>query len=177
MLRTLITLLIALSYPVGYAGERPVEIDSHESAFHIMLHDKAGFCLVCYTEVMKKPWRGEWEKLEIEATIVEVYRGKRKIGDRIKFTRVMDGKFGDISHLQGSLNFVRFDKSDNPDSKVTFVDGQDPQAVFGYSSEFHAVAKKHKQAEQGGADQPATAPEPKSESGDKPKPESEGRSL
>ena len=66
MLRTLITLLIALSYPVGYAGERPVEIDSHESAFHIMLHDGAGFCLVCYTEVMKKPWRGEWEKLKIE---------------------------------------------------------------------------------------------------------------
>ena len=35
---------------------------------------------------------------------------------------------------------------------------------------------KPEEAEQGGADQPATAPESKSESGDKPKPESEGRS-
>ena len=141
-------LAIAFSHLIGHAGEKPAEINSHESAFHYMIHDGAGFCLVCYTRVEKKPWRGEWEKLEIEATIVEVYRGKRKIGDRIKFTRVMDGKFGDISHLHGSLNFVRFDKPDNPDSKETFVDGQDPQAVFSYSTEFHAVAKQHKQAEQ-----------------------------
>ena len=118
--------------------------------------------MVCYSRVEKKLWRGG-EKLEIEATIVEVYRGKRKIGDRIKFTRVFDGKFGDISHLHGSLYFVRFDKAPNPAIKQTIVDAQDPQAVFSYTAEFHAIAKKHKQAEQGSAHQSTTRPESKSE--------------
>ena len=153
MIRTLIILAIVFSIPIGYAGNRPAEIDSHESAFHIMLHDGAGFCLVCYSRVEKKLWRGG-EKLEIEATIVEVYRGKRKIGDRIKFTRVFDGKFGDISHLHGSLYFVRFDKAPNPAIKQTIVDAQDPQAVFSYTAEFHTIAKKHQQAEQVAAPNP-----------------------
>ena len=149
MRHILTALLITFFYSIASAGERPVEIDSHESAFHIMLHDGAGFCLVCYTKVEKKPWRGEWEKFEIEATIVEVYRGKRKIGDRIKFTRVMDDKFGDISKLHGSLNFIRFDKALNPAIKQTIVDAQDPQAIFRFSEAFHKVALKHKVAEQG----------------------------
>ena len=145
---TILTLVVTFFSASAFAGEKPDEIDSHESAFHYMIHDGAAFCLVCYTVVEKKPWRGEWEQLEIQATIVEVFRGEKTVGDRIQFRRVMDGKFGDISLLHGSLRFVRFDRSEENAGGELSVDPQDPQAIFGYSAEFHAVARSHSNAEQ-----------------------------
>ena len=145
MIRILAALLIIYSIPIGLAGERPAEIDSHEAAFHTMLHDGAEFYLICITQVNKKPWSGEWEQLFIKATIVDVIRGARKVGDRIEYNRVLDGKYGDISGLQGSLYFVRFDV--DQDTKTSRVDPQDPQALFSYSEAFHAVATEHKKKE------------------------------
>ena len=131
--------------PIGVAGERPAEIDSHEAAFHTMLHDGAEFYLICITTVDKKPWHGEWEQLFIKATIVDVIRGPKKVGDKIEYNRVLDGKYGDISALQGSLYFVRFDIDD--ETKTSSVDPQDPQALFSYTAAFHAQAIEHKKEE------------------------------
>ncbi len=133
------------SASIVVAGERPAEIDSHEAAFHTMLHDGAEFYLICITQVDKKPWRGEWEQLFIKATIVDVIRGDRKIGDKIEYNRVLDGKYGDISGLQGSLYFVRFDIDD--ETKTSGVNPQDPQALFSYTEAFHAEAIEHKKKE------------------------------
>jgi hypothetical protein len=143
-MRAIIFTTILSVFGLSHAGEKPVEIDSQATAFHYMIHEGEGFCLVCYTKVEKKPWQGEWEQLEISATIVEVFRGSRKVGDRIRFRRGIDGKFGNISHLHGSLNFIHFDKPEAPNAKETLVDGQDPQAVFRYSEAFHKVATDHK---------------------------------
>ncbi len=175
-MRQILTSVFLASICFCSADEKPPEIDSYESSFHYRIHDSVEFCLVCYTSVEKKPWRGAGEQLLITATIVDVIRGSRKIGDRIKFQRVLDGKYGDISHLSGSLNFIRFDKAPNPAFKKTIVDAQDPQAVFRFSEAFHIVALKHKIAEQGGAEQPATAPQSKSQGNKTPKPESKVRS-
>jgi len=143
----IIPFLLVLS-SLSHADDKPKEVDSYESSFHFMIHDGDGFCLVCYTSIEKKPWGKVFEQLEITATIIEVYKGTRKIGDKIKFNRVLDGKYGDISHLQGSLQFVRFDKAHNPAIKNTVVDAQDPQAIFKFSEKLHKVARKHKVPEQ-----------------------------
>ncbi|MDP0489550.1 MAG: hypothetical protein Q7Q71_00700 [Verrucomicrobiota bacterium JB023] len=152
------------------------EIDSYEAAFHHMLHDAAEFYLVCIYEVEKKPWGKEWEQLEIKATVIDPIKGAKKVGEKLNYRRVLDGKYGDISSLNGSLKFVRLITDEEKPDDEAFVDAQDPMSVFRYSPEFHKVAREHRQAEQGGAGQPATAPESKSEGKEKPKPESEGRS-
>ena len=64
---------------LSHADDKPKEIDSYESSFHFMIHDGDGFCLVCYTSIEKKPWGKVFEQLEITATIIEVYKGTRKI--------------------------------------------------------------------------------------------------
>jgi ketosteroid isomerase-like protein len=66
-------------------------------------------------------------------------------------------------------------------AKVLMVWRKDDKGVYriwdSIALEFaEAVNKPSKNGQQGGADQPATAPESKSEGGDKPQPESEGRS-
>lgn len=152
------------------------EIDSYESAFHHMLHDSAEFYLICIYEVKKKPWGEEWEQLEIKATVIDAIKGDKKIGEKINYTRVLDGKYGDISGLTGSLKFVQFIKDDEKPEGDAFVDAQDPMSVFRYSPEFHKVARKHQQAEQDDAVQPATAVDSKAEGTEKPKLESESRS-
>ena len=145
MIRVLAALVMIYSASIVVAGERPAEIDSYEAAFHTTLHDGPEFYLVCITQADKKPWRGEWEQLFIKATIVEVIRGEKKVGEKIEYNRVLDGKYGDISSLHGSLYFVRFDIDD--ETKVIGVDPQDPQALFSYSEEFHAQAIEHKNKE------------------------------
>ena len=121
------------------------EIDSYESAFHYMLHDSAEFYLVCIYEVEKKPWMKEWEQLDIKATVVDPIKGGKKIGDQIEYNRVYDGKIGDISGLKGALKFVRLIRAEDKPQSVAFVDSQDPQSVFRYSPEFHAVARDHRE--------------------------------
>ena len=92
----------------------------------------------------------------------------------------MDGKYGDISKLAGSLHYVQLYRNDHegtPNFGKLDIDPQDPLAVFPYSQERSAMATEHKKkAQQAGAGQPATRPELKSEGGDKPQPNAEGRS-
>lgn len=176
----LAALCLATANPLLLAGELRDEIDSYEEAFHHALHKAPEIYLVCYYQVEKKPWGQEWERLEIKATIVEVIRGERKVGDRIEFGRVLDGKYGDISKLAGSLNYVqyyRIDQEGSPEFGKRNIDPQDPAALFRYSPEFAVIAADHKpKAQQDGTGQPATRSKSDSEGGDKPQPESEGRS-
>ncbi|MBN8460531.1 MAG: hypothetical protein J0M04_22095 [Verrucomicrobia bacterium] len=176
----LAAICLALPLPPIAAGELREEIDSAKEAFHHALHDAPAIYLVCYYKVEMKLWNGDWEQLDIQATIVEVVRGDQKVGDRINFERVMDGKYGDISKLAGSLYYVQLYRNDHegtPNFGKLDIDPQDPLAVFPYSQERSAMAAEHKKkAQQAGAGQPATLPESKSEGSDKPQPESEGRS-
>jgi hypothetical protein len=179
-MRTLLAAIcLSTVYPLLSAGELRDEIDSDQEAFHHALHKAPEIYLVCYYHVEKKPWGKEWERLEIKATIVEVIRGERKVGEQIEFERVLDGKYGDISKMAGSLNYVqyyRIDQEGSPEFGKLNIDPQDPAALFRYSPEFAVIAAEHKpKAQQAGTGQPATRPESNSEGSDKPQPESEGR--
>ena len=125
------------------------EIDSHEAAFHHAIHGSAEFYLVCIYEVTKKPWNKVWEQLEIKATVVEAIKGGKPVGEKISFQRVLDGKYGDVTHMVGSLYFVRYDKGEGPtpDESKTEINPQDPHAIFGCSKDFLRTAKEHKDAE------------------------------
>jgi hypothetical protein len=178
------TLLAALclfsAHPFLSAGELRDEIDSYEEAFHQALHTAPEIYLVCFYQVEKKPWAKEWERLEIKATIVEVIRGERKVGERIEFERVLDGKYGDISKLIGSLKYVQYyrkDQEGSPEFGKLDIDPQDPAALFRYSPEFSVIAAEHKpKAQQPGTGQPATRPVVEPAGSDKPQPEAGGRS-
>ena len=75
-----------------------------------------------------------------------------------------------------------------PDGSITYFDSQcacswPKNGIYCHDSQYEAgkpevmkAASERQQAEQAGAGQPATRPESKSEGGDKPQPESEGRS-
>jgi len=133
-----------LTLELSSGGEPSKEIDSPIAAFHLALHDSDELYLVCYTKVDKLPWQKSWEQIRISATITEVLRGNKKVGDKVHFRRTLDGKYGDISNLHGSLNFIRFVKTV---SNVS-VDPQDPQSVFQYTEELHQFARKHINVEQ-----------------------------
>jgi hypothetical protein len=127
------------------------EIDSHEAAFHHAIHDSAEFYLVCVYEVAKKPSNKVWEQLDIKATVVESIKGGKPVGEKINFQRVLDGKYGDVSHMVGSLYFVRYDKVEGAspaEPKTLEINPQDPHAVFGISKDLLRTAKEHKEAEQ-----------------------------
>ena len=162
------------------AGEQRDEIDSYEEAFHHALHTAPEIYLVCYYQVEKKPWGKEWEQLEIKATIIDAIRGERKVGDRIEFGRVFDGKYGDILKLVGSHYYVQYYRNDSegsPEFGELDIDPQDPLALFRYSGDLSTIADEHKQkAQQAGTGQPATRPESKSEGDGVPQPDAEGRS-
>jgi hypothetical protein len=141
---------LVLSALSTHADELKAEIDSAAEAFHRPLHLASEMYLVCYYKVDKKPWGKEWEQLEIRATVVDVVNGPKKIGERIQFVRVLDGKYGDISHLLGSLNYVH-----SHDRGKFEIDAQDPHAIFGYTEERAKVALAHKKAGQAEAGRPA----------------------
>ena len=134
--------LIALA-EVSLSGERPLEIDSAESSFHTQIHDGAGLCLVCYTSVRVISKPKQWDKLEITATIVNVVKGKHKIGESVKFLRKVEGKAGEVSHLVGGLRFVRFDKSEGGNEERCYISFQDPAAVRPVSEVLLRIANEH----------------------------------
>ncbi len=176
----LTTVLLASIRICLLAGEPRDKTDKYKDAFHHALNTAPEIYLVCYYQVEKKPWREIWEQLEIKATIVDAIRGERKVGDRIDFGRVRDGKFGDISQLVGSLYYVQYYRNDvegSPEFGKLHIDSQHPRALFRYSDDLSGLVAEHKQkAQQAGAGQPATRTESDSEYGDEPQPESEERS-
>ena len=176
----LTTVFLALMQSCLLADELRDEIDSYEEAFHHALHTAPEIYLVCYYKVEKKPWSKEWEQLEIKATIVDAIRGERKVGDRIEFGRVLDGKYGVISKLVGGLYYVQYYRNDSegsPEFGKLDIDPQDPLALFRFSEAFSTMTAEHKEkAQQGVAPQSATRSESNSEDSDKHQNESEERS-
>jgi hypothetical protein len=75
---------------------------------------------------------------------------------------------GDILYVHG-ISFGRIEKGD----EIRVIDGT--VSINGKTRQPHLAMNKQA-AEKDGVDQPAAAPEPKPEGGDKAKPESEGRS-
>ncbi len=147
MKSVLATLVFAAFQTISSAGDLPEEIGSYEEAFHHALHKAPEIYLVCYYQVDKKTWAKDWEKLEIKATIVEVIRGKRKIGERIEFERVLDGKYGDISKMAGALQYIQYYRNKHegsPEFGKLYIDPQDPIAIFPYSTAFSAMVSEHK---------------------------------
>lgn len=161
----LIAFFLAWAQAILFAGELREEVDSYEEAFHHAIHNAPEIYLICYYQIDKKPWGKEWEQLEIKATIVDVVKGERKVGDKIEFVRVLDGKYGDISMLSGSLHYVQYyrvEEKDAPEFGKLSIDAQDPFALFRYSPEFSVLASKHKnKAQQDGGGQSATRLESK----------------
>lgn len=158
------------------AGELRQEIDSNNEAFHHALHLAAEMYLVCYYQLEQRPLQGGCE-LKIKATIVEVIRGELKVGDRIEFTRFLDdnkANQADFSGLVGSLKYVQYkwnDQSAGGGLGKLEIDAQDPQALFGHSADFAALAAQHKQAPQkSAAASEAGDPEAKIKGCEKPKP-------
>jgi hypothetical protein len=155
-----VTILLAWTITTLGIHTKPIpggeEIDSHASAFHHAIHNSAEFYLVCLYDVHKKPWNKDWEQLEIKATIVLPIKGRKPMGEKISFERVLDGKYGDISHMDGSLYFVRYDKVEGAASgepRKLGIDAQDPHAVFRSSEDLFRVALEHKETEwTGGAE-------------------------
>ena len=122
------------------AGELK-EIGSIKEAFHHNLHNSEEMYLVRYSSVEKKSWMAIGEKLEITAEVVEIIKGTKNKGAVITFTRVLDGKYGNISHLNGSLFFVPF--YINSDGELE-VDSQDPAWITRHTKEFYVLAQNHK---------------------------------
>ena len=124
--------------------------------------------------------RNHKPSLEFQAVVVVVVKGGKEVGDKIAFERVSDGGFREAKTYEGELYYLICHKI--PD-EVPKYGGQyhprpdDPYTMTLYSKEASKVfSSNRKQAEQGGAGQPATATDSKSKGEEKPQPESEGRS-
>lgn len=147
MKRTLVPTFITLGVLGIHAKPIPEggEIDSHEAAFHHAIHESTEFHLVCVYDMKKKPVGKAGEELEIQATIIRPIKGDRPVGAKISFKRFLDGKYGDISSMDGTIYFVRFDKVENEPGKVE-INPQDPHAVFRSSEELLKIAREHEAA-------------------------------
>jgi hypothetical protein len=149
----LAALWLASIQPLLLGGELREEVDSYEEAFHHALHNAPEIYLICFYQVEKKVWAEEWEQLKINATVVDVVKGALKVGERIEFERVLDGKYGDISKLEGSLYYVQFHRN-NDEKSPRFgkldIDPQDPFALFRHSPDFSVQADKYKKKAQSG---------------------------
>ena len=120
------------------------------------------------------------------ATVVQSYKGGLKIGDRVKIGFVTDRLPMDESKrtdfivaankkAKGSLKFAFLGSGENGEYFCEWIDLENYSEGLRLviASNFPTLPAK---AEQAGAGQPATRPESKSEGGDKPLPEAEGRS-
>ena len=117
--------------------------------------------------------------IEIEAVVVGVVKGKKIIGDKIAFERVSEGGFKEAKTYEGELYYLVCHKIPQEAPKYGgqyHPRAQDPYTMTEYSKDAARVFDAcRKQAEQGGADQPATAPESKPSDNSTPNPESKPR--
>jgi hypothetical protein len=76
-------------------------------------------------------------RMQFEATIVKVVRGRREFGRKIKFSRVYEKVPADIDKYEGGMFYVVYDKSPmngSPKQGQLYVDAQHPERFFKYSS-------------------------------------------
>ena len=180
-MRTLLAALCLATAPSCLSGgELRENIDSYEQAFYQVLYTAPEIYLDCYYQVEKQPWVKELERLESKASIVEVLRCLRTVGERIEFGRVLDGKDEDISKLAGSLNCVKDSRNDQdgfPEFCKSDIAPEEPAALCQYSADFTVIASAaHKpKAQQACSEEHVTCPVVVQKGGDKPQPLSEGR--
>ena len=89
---------------------------------------------------IKKP------QLDFKATIVQVIRGKKAVGQKIRFDRVSDSGFQDVSEYAGEMYFVFYHKAPMNGSPIQGqynIDSQHPFSMFGYTKNRAEMAEKH----------------------------------
>lgn len=117
-----------------------------------------------------EPGHPLYQRYYQEATVVRVFKGDSKVSRKLKFFQMIEGRPELKSGEQGELSFVFFDEM--PDGELLLGTGDG----FQFHEKFLKLAETmSRNSEQGGADQPATAPESKREDSKKPQPESEVR--
>jgi hypothetical protein len=161
--------------------------------------DVAGLCsestnvvLICIVdtelvyEVGSRKLKPPFAQVIHHATVVQSHKGALKVGDRIKIGYVTDRLPMEESKRSGFIEAAN--KKAKGSLKYAFLGSGEGGEYFcewlnlaDYSEGLgRVIASKSPKiptkAEQAGARQPATRPESKSDGGDKPQPESEGRS-
>jgi hypothetical protein len=99
------------------------------------------------------------------------YRSKSS-GTGMIYWRCVDGRFACVGPVSDFKTILKDPKIDYGNAQVSFFDANVGWSPFPLSVNL----KEYKEAKQGGAGQPATRFQSKSEGGDKPQPEAEGRS-
>ena len=193
MIRPFIAILLTLH--VATAGEIPLE-DAKKNGMWETLQNyiKHNFVIadICIYEQEWLPPSKKFPKGQLiqRAVVTHIHNGSWKIGQRIEYTHFIKdapryfGRFA--STVPGKLRtfFCEPDGSEANEDGMIVISGDDHWGfgrvddVFAelFALELKSNAKLKPKSEQGGADQPATAPESKREGNSKPKLESEGRS-
>ncbi len=129
----------------SFAGgnfDHSAEPDNDLKDFHRLIHHNVESYIICVYGIEKIPQRvGYKDQIIIKSTITYAVKGKKKIGEKLIFNRMKDGKFGDVSHMRGRLYFVFLHSMGSGDISV---DPQDPAALIKYKEEYYKVAIGHK---------------------------------
>ncbi len=140
----LIAILLFFLSAFSFAGgdfDHSAEPDNDLKDFHRLIHHNVESYIICVYEIEKIEQRvGYKDQIIIKSTITFTIKGKKRIGERLIFNRIKDGKFGDISHMKGRLYFVFLHSMGSGDISV---DPQDPAALIKYKEEYNKVANDH----------------------------------
>ncbi len=123
------------------------------------------------------------------AVVVGVHKGNVKIGTKIdisetvidppefltKFRSVVEGELLTYFYYGDELPAPKDGRHVVDHNQMDFERDKDKDVVA-FLEQLHAKSAQNKKSEQGGTGQPATRSQSKSEGGDKPQPEAEGRS-
>lgn len=120
--------------------ERTGEVDSPIKAFvQYGLDRRAEAYLVCVYQAERTG--GAKNEVEIQATVVDRIKGTRQLGESLSFKRVSDSGAWDLPGMRGKLHYIFLDR--DADGR-TFVDSQDPQALYGYTDELQTIVAKYR---------------------------------
>ena len=114
-------------------------LDSFTKAFHHYgIHAHAEIYLISIYHVQK----GERNRVEIEATVVEQIKRHIKAGEKMVFNRILEEETTDAfaTRMLGGLFYVMADM----DAGKTTVDPQDPSALWKYDEDLRHMVERHK---------------------------------
>lgn len=128
---TLCIIALAITPAVCVATELD-ESRGPSEYIHQMLHRSVEVYVVKYEKVVKSTWaNGAADKIQVSAKIEKVIRGSKTQGESIKFERIMDGRYGDVSMFVGQSYVVFYEEHGGE----AVINPQAPGAVMEHSNE------------------------------------------
>ena len=124
-----------------------IMVGEWDKSFHAELHNIDNECyLIAIFDTKNGSNRLRIPQLDIKATIVGVLRGKKRIGDKIEFSRLSDEAFSKPSDFEGELCYIIYHKQPMDGSPIQgqfYVDPQDPLSMFKYTEKTAEIAAQH----------------------------------